>query len=325
MRRKQKYAKTCENVFGVMMQIITSLDNLQLTENSAIAIGKFDGIHLGHRQLLSEIVAKKKEGLQAVVFTFNPSPSVLFSKVQEKELTSLEEKRDIFEKLGIDVLIEFPLTYETAATPKEVFVEDILVKKLKAKYIVAGTDLSFAKNGEGNSTYLIQKSQELGFEVKIIDKITYHNEVISSTAIRNAISHGKVEKASGMLGTFYKVIGIVTKGKQIGRTIGFPTVNILPEEQKMLPPNGVYKTKVFVKEKYFDAITNVGCKPTVTQAGQIYIESYLYGFEENIYGEKIVVCFETFMREEKKFESLLELKEQLQRDLEIGRKMSCEV
>ncbi len=307
------------------MQIITSIDKLQLKKDSAIAIGKFDGIHLGHRQLLSEILAKKKEGLQAVVFTFNPSPNVLFSKVKEKELTSLEEKRESFEKLGVDILIEFPLTYETAATPKEVFVEDILVKKLRAKYIVAGTDLSFAKNGEGNSTYLIEKSKKHNFEVKIIDKITYYNEVISSTAVRNAISLGNVKKASGMLGALYKIEGIVTKGKQIGRTIGFPTVNIIPKEDKLLPPNGVYKTKVFIKEKCYDAITNVGCKPTVAKDGKIFIESFLYDFEENIYGEKIVVCFETFIREEKKFESLLELKEQLQRDLEIGRKMSCEV
>ena len=142
------------------MQIITNMNRLQLNDNSAVAIGKFDGIHLGHQKLLSEIVAKKKEGMKAVVFTFNPSPSVLFSKIKEKELTSIEEKREIFEKLGIDVLIEFPLTYETAATPKEVFVEEFLVKKLRAKFIAAGTDLSFAKNGEGNSAYLIEKSKE---------------------------------------------------------------------------------------------------------------------------------------------------------------------
>ena len=111
------------------MQIITSLDEIKLMYPSAVAIGKFDGIHLGHRQLLGEIIAKKQEGMKAVVFTFNPSPSVLFSKVKEKELTSCEEKRKIFEALGIDVLVEFPLTYETAATPKENFVKDILVRK----------------------------------------------------------------------------------------------------------------------------------------------------------------------------------------------------
>ncbi len=307
------------------MQIITNMNRLQLNDNSAVAIGKFDGIHLGHQKLLSEIVAKKKEGMKAVVFTFNPSPSVLFSKIKEKELTSIEEKREIFEKLGIDVLIEFPLTYETAATPKEVFVEEFLVKKLRAKFIAAGTDLSFAKNGEGNSAYLIEKSKEFHFDVKIIDKIMFQNEVISSTAVRQAILAGDVKKASNMLGSPYKVQGIVEKGRQLGRTIGFPTVNLLPKEEKLLPPNGVYKTEVLVDGKRYEAITNVGCKPTVTESKQILIESYLYDFEEVIYGEKIEVCFQNFMRKEKKFDSLLGLKEQLQKDLELGRKIGSEV
>ena len=307
------------------MQIITNMNRLQLNDNSAVAIGKFDGIHLGHQKLLSEIVAKKKEGMKAVVFTFNPSPSVLFSKIKEKELTSIEEKREIFEKLGIDVLIEFPLTYETAATPKEVFVEEFLVKKLRAKFIAAGTDLSFAKNGEGNSAYLIEKSKEFYFDVKIIDKIMFQNEVISSTAVRQAILAGDVKKASNMLGSPYKVQGIVEKGRQLGRTIGFPTVNLLPKEEKLLPPNGVYKTEVLVDGKRYEAITNVGCKPTVTESKQILIESYLYDFEEVIYGEKIEVCFQNFMRKEKKFDSLLGLKEQLQKDLELGRKIGSEV
>lgn len=307
------------------MQIITNMNRLQLNDNSAVAIGKFDGIHLGHQKLLSEIVAKIKEGMKAVVFTFNPSPSVLFSKIKEKELTSIEEKREIFEKLGIDVLIEFPLTYETAATPKEVFVEEFLVKKLRAKFIAAGTDLSFAKNGEGNSAYLIEKSKEFHFDVKIIDKIMFQNEVISSTAVRQAILAGDVKKASNMLGSPYKVQGIVEKGRQLGRTIGFPTVNLLPKEEKLLPPNGVYKTEVLVDGKRYEAITNVGCKPTVTENKQILIESYLYDFEEVIYGEKIEVCFQNFMRKEKKFDSLLGLKEQLQKDLELGRKIGSEV
>lgn len=301
------------------MQIITSIEELQLKKDSAIAIGKFDGIHLGHQQLLSEIVAKKKDGLQAVVFTFNPSPSVLFSKVKEKELTSLDEKREIFERLGIDVLIEFPLTYETAATSKEVFVEDILVKKLCAKYIVAGTDLSFAKNGEGNSDYLIEKSRELDFEVKIINKIMYAGEIISSTAVRSAIAKGDVEKACNMLGMPYFVQGVVEEGKQIGRTIGFPTVNLIPKEEKLLPTNGVYFTKVVIGDKEYSAITNVGCKPTVTDDKQIFVESYLYDFNDYIYGKKIKVLFLKFMREEKKFNNLDELKTQLQLDLNAGK------
>ena len=307
------------------MQIITSLDEIKLRHPSAVAIGKFDGIHLGHRQLLGEIVAKKQEGMKAVVFTFNPSPSVLFSKVKEKELTSCEEKRKIFEALGIDVLVEFPLTYETAATPKENFVKDILVQKLNAKHIVAGTDLSFGKNGEGNSTFLLEESSKYGFEVEIIDKISYKGEIISSTLVRKAISEGDVKKARFMLGSPYFVQGVVKKGNQIGRTIGFPTVNISAGEDKLLPPNGVYKTEVVFEGRILEAITNVGCKPTVADDGQIFIESYIYNFTENIYGKEIEVHFLEFIRKEQKFGSIEELKEQLQKDIRLGQKINVEV
>lgn len=307
------------------MQIITSLDNIKLPFPSAVAIGKFDGIHLGHRQLLGEIIAKKQERMQAVVFTFNPSPNVLFSKDVEKELTSLEEKRQLFENLGVDVLVEFPLTYETAATEKEVFVKDILVNKLNAKFIVAGSDLSFGKNGEGNSTFLLEESEKYDFSVKIIDKIAYKGEIISSTLVRKAIADGDVKKARFMLGSPYLVQGVVEKGKQLGRTIGFPTVNISPEKEKLLPPNGVYKTEVIVDGRVYEAITNVGCKPTVTDDGRIFVESYLYNFMENIYGKKIEVYFLEFMRKEQKFSSVEELKKQLQTDMQLGQKISAEV
>ena len=307
------------------MQMITSLDEIKLSEPSAVAIGKFDGIHLGHRQLLGEIISKKQAGMKAVVFTFNPSPSVLFSKIKEKELTSAKEKRQLFENLGVDILVEFSLTYETAATSKETFVESILVNSLNVKFIAAGTDLSFGKNGEGNSAFLMEESKKYDFEVKIIDKISYKGEVISSTSVRKAIIDGDVKKAHFMLGSPYFVQGIVQKGNQIGRTIGFPTVNIVAEEEKLLPPNGVYKTEVIVDDRIFEAITNVGCKPTVADSEQIFIESYLYNFTENVYGKKIEVHFLEFMRKEEKFESIEELKKQLQKDMQLGQKINAEV
>lgn len=306
------------------MQIITSLEQMCLPEKSAVAIGKFDGIHMGHRQLLSEIIAKKREGLKAVVFTFHPSPNVLFSKTLERELTSLEEKRQVFEGLGVDILVEFPMTYETAATSKEVFVKDILVEKINAKFIVAGCDLSFGKNGEGNSEFLIGEGQKFGFDVKIIDKISYKDEIISSTLVRQAIADGDVKKAKFMLGSPYFIKGVVEKGNQIGRTIGFPTVNVTPPKEKLLPPKGVYKTEVTVDGRIYEAITNIGCKPTVTDEGKIGVESYIYNFTENIYGKEIEVAFLEFMRKEKKFENVDELKKQLQSDMQMGQKINTE-
>lgn len=307
------------------MQIITNIDTLQIKERSAVAIGKFDGIHLGHQKLLSEIIEKRKYGMKAVVFTFFPSPSAYFAGKKEKELTTLEEKRRYFEKCGVDILVEFPFNSTTAAMTKEDFVEHILVKKLHAGFIVAGSDLSFAKNGEGNSDYLQKRSKELGFDVLIIDKIMYGQEIISSTIIRQAILEGNVKKAFGMLGRYYQISGKVEKGNQLGRTIGFPTVNLMPAEEKMLVPNGVYKTKVLVKGKMYDAITNVGCRPTVTNNQQIFVESYLYDFFDVVYGEIIEVHFVEFMRQEIRFDSLDKLQKQLQKDLEIGRKIHSEV
>ena len=233
-------------------------------------------------------------------------------------------QKEFFENLGIDILVEFPLTYETAATPKELFVSEILVEKLNAKYIAAGTDLSFGKKGEGNSEFLVQKGKELDFCVDIIDKIAYKGEIISSTLVRKAISEGDVKKAHFMLGSPYFVQGIVVKGNQLGRTIGFPTVNVTAQEDKLLPPNGVYKTEVTLGERVYEAITNVGCKPTVTDSKQIFIESYLYQFSENIYGEEIKVHFLEFMRKEQKFNTIEELKIQLQKDMQLGQKIHVE-
>ena len=203
--------------------------------------------------------------------------------------------------------------------------KDILVQKLNAKHIVAGTDLSFGKNGEGNSAFLLEESSKYGFEVDIIDKISYKGEIISSTLVRKAISEGDVKKARFMLGSPYFVQGVVKKGNQIGRTIGFPTVNISAGEDKLLPPNGVYKTEVILEGRILEAITNVGCKPTVADDGQIFIESYIYNFTENIYGKEIEVHFLEFIRKEQKFGSIEELKEQLQKDIRLGQKINVEV
>lgn len=306
------------------MQIITDLENTDIPK-SAVAIGKFDGIHKGHRQLLGKIIEKKTKGMKAVVFTFHPSPSVFFSGKPEKELTSCEEKRKIFEDMGVDILIEFPLTGKTASITKEQFVKDILSEKLHTGYLAAGSDLSFGKNGEGNSEFLQKESKKYGFFVEIIDKITYKGDIISSTLIRKAILEGDVRKANMLLDNPYCIEGTVKKGRQIGRTIGFPTVNILPPAKKLLPPNGVYKTEVTVGDRIYEAITNVGSKPTVTDSGQVFIESYLYQFSENIYGEKIQVRFLEFMRKEQKFKNIEELKAQLQKDMQSGQKINVEV
>ena len=303
------------------MKIISNTTEFYLDGETAVAIGKFDGVHLGHRRLLWEINEQKKRGLLTCVFTFDPTPAVLFGMSDGKEITTKEEKRSIFEKLGVDILIEFPLTKETAAIQPESFVKDILVKQMHTKFVAAGTDLSFGNKGAGNAALLTKLGQELKFQVKTIDKISVDGIEVSSTYIRKLIENGEMEQAVKMLGMPYLIKGKVVHGNRIGRTLGFPTVNLLPGAEKLLPPNGVYRSEVLVGTRMYQAITNIGCKPTVAEEKKVVgAESYLYDFSEEIYDREIEVSLYEFKRPERQFASLDELKQQLKKDIEEGKK-----
>ncbi|MDE6748450.1 MAG: adenylyltransferase/cytidyltransferase family protein, partial [Lachnospiraceae bacterium] len=187
------------------MQIIHGTTEFELPHKSAIAIGKFDGIHLGHKKLIANILEQKKNGCLAVVFTFDPSPEAFFSGKEAKELMTAPEKRAAFERMGIDVLIEFPLNEETAATQPERFVTEYLIEKLKASVIVAGTDISFGDKGAGNAELLRKMASCGGYFAQIIDKVTFEGNEISSTLIREAVSRGDMEKVAALLGTPYSI------------------------------------------------------------------------------------------------------------------------
>ena len=287
------------------MEIIAGTTDFYLEKDTAAAIGKFDGVHLGHRRLLEEILNKKKNGLAACVFTFDPTPAVLFGLSDGKELTTREEKRRLFERLGIDILIEFPLTKETAATEPERFVTEILAKQMNTRFVAAGEDLSFGKNGAGNA--------------ELLEKIEVDGIEVSSTYIRKLVEEGRMEEAEKMLGMPYTLVGRVEHGNHIGHTLGFPTVNLLPPAGKLLPPNGVYYAAVRYNGKVYKAISNVGTKPTVSSEKMMGVESYLYDFAQDIYGQEIEVALKSFRRPERRFGSLGELKKQLDLDIADGR------
>ena len=261
------------------MEIIAGTTDFYLEKDTAVAIGKFDGVHLGHRRLLEEILGRKKYGLAACVFTFDPTPAVLFGLSDGKELTTREEKRRLFERLGIDTLIEFPLTKETAATEPECFATEILAKQMNTRFVAAGEDLSFGKNGAGNAELLERMAPHLGFCVQTIEKIEVNGIEVSSTYIRK----------------------------------------LVPPAGKLLPPNGVYYAAVRHNGKVYKAISNVGTKPTVSSEKVMGVESYLYDFDQDIYGQEIEVALKRFRRPERRFGSLEELKEQLDRDIADGR------
>lgn len=299
------------------MQIIERTTEFRLSGKSAVAIGKFDGVHLGHRELIRKITEQKKTGCLATVFTFDTSAAAFFGK-EEKELTTLAEKRRIFSRMGVDVLIEFPLNTETAATEPEVFVHKYLASQMQAAYICAGADLSFGKKGAGNYRLLERYAGQYGYRTKLIEKVKVDGEEVSSTRVREAVRKGQMEMAARMLGTPYSVSGQVEHGKKFGRTIGMPTANLLPEPDKLLPPNGVYYSRAVVDGVLYKSVSNVGCKPTVSDNRVMGVETYLYGFAGDIYGKDMTVELLAFRRPEGKFGTVEELKAQMEEDIAAG-------
>jgi riboflavin kinase/FMN adenylyltransferase len=311
------------------MKIIENTTDFKIDEKTAVAIGKFDGFHRGHQKLLNQLNTLHKRGLATVVFTFVPSPGVFFSKETVKELSTIAEKRRIFEETGVDYLIEYPFNQKIADTIPEDYIRDVLVGRINAKCIVAGDDVSFGKGGKGDYKLLEEKASEYGYEVIIIDKVLDEGKEISSSYVRDEVKDGNMELVTRLLGSPYHIGGEIIHGRKLGRTIGMPTVNQLPPKEKLLPPNGVYYSYVYLHSPNGDmpydgvrlaSITNIGTKPTVDNNHVMGVESYLYDFEGDVYGDEMEVYLLKFKRPEMRFENVDALKAQMALDIEEGRK-----
>ncbi|MCR4788699.1 MAG: bifunctional riboflavin kinase/FAD synthetase [Lachnospiraceae bacterium] len=300
------------------MQIITDRE-FHIEEPTAVAIGKFDGIHMGHKKLLEFILSKKEEGLKSAVFTFDMSAASFFQGRDIKDITTIGEKRIIFEELGIDHLIEYPLNDETAHILPEDFIENILVGMLNMKYVAAGDDLSFGYKGLGNSELLSGLAGKYGYEVEIIDKVRLEGRDISSSFVREEIEKGNMEKVSRLLGHPYSFTGSVKPGFKLGRKLGFPTMNLYPDKDKILPPKGVYYSEVSFGGAVYPGITNIGVRPTVSEGDHVSVETYLYDFDRDMYGQNIETGLLAFKRPEMKFETKEELKKMIDADIDQGR------
>lgn len=253
-----------------------------------------------------------------MVFTFDTSAASFFCG-ETKELSTREEKRAVFSRLGIDVLIEFPLNRETAATEPAEFVARYLAEQMQTAYLCAGPDISFGKGGAGDYKLLSEYAGTCGYQVELIDKVRVDGEEVSSTRVRQAVRAGEMEKVSAMLGAPYCVSGKVVHGRQLGRKLGMPTANILPDARKLLPPNGVYYSRAGLGDRIYRGISNVGCKPTVSEEKIMGVETYLYDFSGEVYDRDMTVELLAFRRPERAFESVEALRHQIEADVEAGR------
>lgn len=302
------------------MEFIRKTLDFQVEEPTAVTLGKFDGLHRGHDLLMQTVLEySKKYDLASVAFTFDIPPRNKVEEIVANVLTTNDEKQYIFEKRGIDYLIECPFTSEVMSMEPKAFIAWIS-KALHMKYVVVGDDFRFGHKRAGDYHTLQEYEEEFGYKTIVIDKLKDSNRDISSTYVREKIADGNIKKANELLGYRYFIKSEILHGRKLGRTIGVPTINMILPENKLLPPNGVYVTEVLVDGKTYMGVTNIGCKPTVSDENIIGVETYIDDFNQDVYGEKIVVSFIQFIRPEQKFDSIEELKSQMKSDIEVSRK-----
>ena len=284
-------------------------------KNSAVTLGKFDGLHLGHQLLLDQVKSYKKLGYTTIMFSFLYHPCNLLSDKEFELIYTEEEKLAKLKKYGIDVLVSYPFTEETRNMEPEDFIKEILVDKLDAKVIVVGSDFHFGHERRGDIKLLQKQEKVYGYKVIVCEKKRNVDSVISSSIIRNELKDGNLEAVNEMLGQPYSITGEVIHGRRIGRTLGMPTTNIYPAPGKLLPPCGVYASKTLIDGIYHPGVTNIGYKPTVGGENRKGVETYLFDFDQDLYGRVIEVALYTYVRPEVKFASLEELKLKMQGDI----------
>lgn len=297
----------------------------KLRPASSVAFGNFDGLHLGHQEVIQQAVEfAKKEGLQAGVMTFYPHPKEVLGKVQNSTyLTPLPDKLKQIEELGVDftMVVEFTPTFANL-TPQE-FIEQYIVG-LHIKQVITGFDFCFGHRGQGTTTHLQQWSDEhQDFHVHVLSSIDEENQKVSSSRMRKLLREGEVEEVFPLLNHYYQIQGPVIHGEKRGRTIGFPTANVAPKESYVLPKQGVYAVWIKWKEQAYPGVLNLGMKPTFhTNLPSPTLEVHLFDFDQDLYGEEIIIQFVSMIREERRFDSIELLKYQIEQDIvEAKRKL----
>ena len=301
------------------MKVFKSLSEVENIGDTVIALGNFDGLHKGHQELINRTVKSAKiANLKSAVFTFSNHPkNVMAGRPIIKNILSWNDKVSIIRSYGVDYLISVPFDYEMQNMDPHDFIMNVLVDKLKMKEAYCGFNFKFGHFAKGNAELLMKVGLEKDFGIHILEPIRIDNIVVSSSYIRELISEGRIDECEKYLGRYYSIGGTVVTGNKIGRTIGFPTSNIIIDEGMVTPANGVYVTYCTFNGVRFKSITNVGIKPTIGD-NKYTIETHIFNFDYNIYGKEIKVEFLKKLRDELKFSSLDELRDQISKDKEMA-------
>ncbi|MBC3785998.1 bifunctional riboflavin kinase/FAD synthetase [Spirosoma utsteinense] len=304
------------------MIVYRGLDDLQPLANAVVTSGTFDGVHRGHQTILTRLteVAKASNG-PSVLITYWPHPRTVVSNDSQdlKLLTTLDEKIELIDQAGVDYLVVIPFTRSFSQLSSGEYIRQILIEKIGTRKLVIGYDHRFGRDREGGFDYIQAHQSEYGFEVEEIPRQDVEAVGVSSSKIRAALNEGNIQTANRFLGRPYSLTGTIVKGRQLGRTIGFPTANMqVDDANKLIPANGVYAVEVDYGGQLLGGMLNIGFRPTVAGTNQT-IETYIFDFDKDIYGEHLTLRFRDFLRPEQKFDGLPALVAQLKQDEDAAR------
>ena len=298
------------------MKCFYSFETVQIESATAVTIGMFDGLHLGHLKVIQGcLAAAKRNNLKSCVITFSNHPADHFTGKRNELLMPMQEKMAALEGLGIDYVLILPFDSYIVELPAKNFIQDLLLKRIKASKVILGYDNHFGKNREGSisfiKTHFTSELEAISIDVAKVDEV-----IVSSSQIKKYLSEGDVSRAKAMLGHCYSIAGIVVHGNQNGRKIGFPTANMsLNADNKFIPQLGVYLVQVEVESGSYYGLTNMGYRPTLNKDEGIHVETHILGFDGDIYGQAISLRFVEKIRSEKRFDSFDDLKNQIAADL----------
>lgn len=294
------------------MQYVKGLQHYENARETAVTFGKFDGLHIGHQKLVNTVRHLGiEEDVDSVVCAFDMEASRILMSKEEREL-HLEEE--------VDYLVDCLFTEEFRQMSAEDFIKGVIRDIFHAKYVVVGTDFQFGYGKKGDIHVLDEYQESCGYRLVVIEKERYHDRIISSSYIKEILKKGDIPLANRLLGYPYGISGMVEHGKQLGRTLGFPTLNVEWPAGKVIPPFGVYLCRVYMDGRGYNGIANLGVKPTVSDENRIWFESFLLGYEGDAYGKEVMIDILEFTRPEQKFSGKDELKANVDKDIACGKR-----